>query len=201
MLARLRRYFISGLIVFLPLALTIYVFIGALNFFDGLLGKYLQPYFYENFGFYFRGVGILVGIYLIILCGFFVTNFFGQRIFTYFESLLLKLPFFKQIYPAIKEIATFLFSRDQFRSFREVVLVEYPRKSVYSFGFLTNDTSENINKLTKQELCNVFVPSAPGPLTGFAIMLPKKDIIFTDITVEAAIRFIVSGGVVNPKNY
>ena len=196
---KLRNYFISGLVVFLPIVLSIYLFIWAVNFADGLLGKYLKPYFYETFGFYVRGLGILAGIYLIIVMGFFFTNFVGYKIQQYFERLLLRLPFFKQVYPAVKEMAVFLFSRDRPKSFKQVVLVEYPRKGIYSYGFLTNEADPRLWAKTKRKLCNVFVPSSPGPLTGFAILVPQEEVIFTDISIEDAFKFIVSGGVVNPS--
>jgi len=111
--------------------------------------------------------------------------------------VIVKLPFFKQIYPAIKEIAVFLFSRDKL-AFKNVVIVEYPRKGLYSFGFLTNESNQRLCKLTNQDLCNVFIPSAPGPITGYVIMVPRKDLIMTDIPIDEAVKFIVSGGVVNP---
>jgi uncharacterized membrane protein len=199
MMNRLRRYFISGLVVFLPLALTIYLFVLALSFTDGLLGKFLEPYFIENLGFYVRGFSIVVGVCIIILLGFFVTIFLGRKIHEFFERLLLKLPFFKQVYPALKEMALFLFSRDRLSRFRQVVLVEYPRKGIYAFGFLTNDSSAKLCEQTKKELCNVFIPSAPGPLTGYVVLIQKKEIIFTDISIENAFKFILSGGVVNPN--
>jgi len=199
MLNKFRKYFLSGLVVLLPTVLTIYLFILVINFADGILGKYLEPYFYDKFGFYFQGLSILVGLYIIVVIGFFVTNFLGRRIHEYFERLILKLPFFRQVYPALKEITLFLFSRDRFSSFRQVVLVEYPRKGIYSFGFLTNDSSQRLREKTKRELVNVFIPSAPGPLTGFVIMVSKKEIIPTDFSVEQAVKFIVSGGVVNPS--
>jgi len=198
MWAKFKKYFISGLVVFLPIALTIYVFFLAINFADNILGRYIEPVFMNEFGFYFRGISIIIGVYIIVLIGFFFTHFLGKKIYDFFDSLIVKLPFFKQVYPALKEMAMFLFSRDQLKSFRQVVLIEYPRKGVYSVGFLTNDSSDKINEMTKCELCNVFIPSAPGPLTGFAIMVQKKEIIFTDIKIEDAFRFIVSGGVVNP---
>ncbi|MCK5581635.1 MAG: DUF502 domain-containing protein [Candidatus Omnitrophica bacterium] len=199
MFSRLRTYFLSGMVVFLPVALTIYLFIIALDFADGFLGKFLQPYFMERFGFYFHGLGILLGVYIIILIGFFVTNFFGKKIHAFFERILIKLPFFRQVYPAFKEIAMFLFSREKM-AFKQVVIVEYPRKGLYSFGFLTNEMIEKINKITRQDLCNVFMPSAPGPLTGYVIMVPKKDVVYTDLSVEETVKFIISGGVVNPGN-
>lgn len=198
MLARLQRYFISGLIVFLPLALTVYVFFNVINWADGLLGKYLEPYFEEKFGVYFLGLGIIIGVYLIIVIGFLATNFFGKKIHAWFENLLLKLPFFRQVYSAFKEVALFLFSREKL-AFKQVVIIEYPRKGLFSFGFFTNETAEQIRQKTRQELCNVFIPSAPGPVTGYVIMVPKRDIIFTEVTVEEAIKFIISGGVVNPS--
>lgn len=198
MLHNLRKYFISGLIVFLPFALTTYLFVLAINFADGFLGKFLEPYFYNEFGFYFRGISILVGMYIIVLTGFLVTNFLGRKTYEFFERALIKLPFFRQVYPALKEMAIFLFSRDRMTSFKKVVIIEYPRKGIYSFGFLTNDSSERMNKPIKKDVCNVFVPSAPGPLTGFVVMVPKNDIIQTDISVEEAFKFILSGGVVNP---
>lgn len=198
MINKLRKYFISGLMVFLPMGLTVYLFIGILNFVDNLLGKFIEPYFYKNFGFYFQGIGIVVFIAVIIFIGFLVANFLGRKIHRFFEQFFLKLPFFKQVYPAIKEMATFLFSKDRMSSFKKVVLVEYPRKGIFAFGFLTNDTSSRICEKTKQALCNVFIPSAPGPVTGYVIFIPKKEIIFTDISVEEAFKLIISGGVVNP---
>ncbi|MFC1510246.1 DUF502 domain-containing protein [Candidatus Omnitrophota bacterium] len=198
MIGRIRKYFISGLLVFLPLAITVYFFIIGVNFADGLLGKFLAPIFYKNFGFYVPGLGIIVGVYLIILTGFFVTNYLGKKIYTFFENLLLKFPFFRQVYPAIKEMAHFIFAQDKFSSFKKVVLIEYPRKGMFAFGFLTNDTSEKIAVKIGKDLCNIFIPSAPGPLTGYVILVPRKEIIFTEMTVEDAMRFIVSGGVVNP---
>lgn len=195
---RLRRYFISGLVVFLPLTLTIYLFVWTIDFADAQLGKFIRPYFYGKFGFYVEGFSILIGVALIIMIGFFASNFFGRRIHSAFEKLLLKLPFFRQVYPALKEMALFLFSREKL-AFKQVVLVEYPRKGVYAFGFLTNEeTTEKASKKLKQDLCNVFLPSSPSPVTGFVLMLSKKDIIYTDVSVEEAIKFNVSGGVVNP---
>jgi uncharacterized membrane protein len=194
---KLRRYFISGLIVFLPLALTINLLVLMFNISDGFLGKYLQPYFAREFGFYVRGVSILVCLVLIVMLGFFVTNFFGRRLYPLFEQFLLQLPFFKQVYPAFKEIALFLFSREKF-NFRQVALIEYPRKGIYSFGFLTNEVPAKVAESAKQELCYVFMPHTPSPLGGFLIMVPKAELILPDISVEEAIKTIISGGVIKP---
>ena len=198
MLSSFRKYFLYGLVVFLPLLLTIYLFVWGLTFADNLLRKFVEPYFLQRFGFYFKGLSIIIGVYIIVLIGFFATNYFGKKIYMTLEGLILRLPFFRQVYPALKEIALFLFSRDKL-SFKQVVIVEYPRKGIYSIGFLTNESSPKIRQaLRHDDLCNIFIPSAPGPLTGYVIMVSRKDIVFTDVSVEDAIKFNVSGGVVNP---
>ena len=196
MFSKLRKYFISGLIVFLPIALTVYLFVLAIDFADTFFGGVFSKIGlgFENF----RGLSIIVGICIIILIGFFTTHFLGRKIHNFFERLVLRLPFFKQVYPALKEMAIFLFTRKRMSSFKQVVLIEYPRKGVYSMGFLTNDTSKEINDNIKGEFSNVFIPSSPGPLTGFTVLVPKKEIISTHISIEDAFKFIVSGGVVNP---
>ena len=195
---RIKKYFWSGLVVLIPGAATAYIVYLLFVFADGLLGKYLRPLFDDNFGFYVYGLSILVAALIIIIIGFFATNFFGRRIVAFYERLIVKLPVFRQVYPALKEIAIFLFSRDQLKSFRQVVMIEYPRKGVYCLAFLTNESSQQMNDKVHEELCNVFVPSSPSPITGFTYLIPKKDVIFTDIKIEEAFRFIVSGGVVNP---
>ena len=195
---KFRQYFISGLIVFLPLALTIKALLLTFNVADGFLGKYIQPYFSREFGFYFRGFSILICIFLILFTGFLVTHFLGRRILPAFESLLLQLPFFKQVYPAFKEIALFLFSREKF-NFRQVVLIEYPRKGIYSIGFLTNEVPKKVSENISRDLCYVFVPHTPSPLTGFLTLIPKEDLIFPDISIEDAIKIVISGGVVKTQ--
>ena len=196
MFNNLKKYFLSGLVVFLPIALTTYVFFLTMDVADTFFGK-----IFSRFGLSLgniRYVSIFLGIYLIIVIGFVTTNFLGRKIHGFFERLFLRLPFFKQVYPALKEMAIFLFTRERLATFKQVVLVEYPRKGIYSMGFLTNDTSRDLREAAGKDLCNVFIPSSPGPLTGFTVMMPKKDIIYTKISIEDAFKFIVSGGVVNP---
>ena len=201
MMKNLKKYFFSGLVAFLPVVLTLYVFFWVVRKSDDLLGQFFQPYLSEAFGFHVYGVGIIVGVCLIILIGFFVTNFLGQRIYGFFEKFFLRVPFFRMVYSAVKEMASFLFSpRDKLSQYQQVVLIEYPRKGVYSMGFLTNDSFEILNKEAGKEMCNVVVPGAPNPMTGIIVMVPKKEIVITDIKVEDAIKFIISGGVVNPPN-
>ena len=199
MFGNLRKYFISGLVVFMPIALTVYLFVVAITFaakfFNNVFGK-LGLDFVD-----WHGLSIILGIVVIMLIGFISANFFGRKLHNFFERLVLKLPFFKQVYPALKEMTIFLFTRERLASFKQVVLIEYPRKGIYAMGFLTNDSSKEICEKTRKQLCNVFIPSSPGPLTGFTVLVNKKELIYTHISIEDAFKFIVSGGVVNPHDY
>ena len=209
MLQKMRNYFISGMIIFLPLTLTVVLIIWGLTSLDAWLGNVLQPIIADRYGedFYFTGVYrvafhtlcVVLLIYIIILIGMFARNFVGQKVYDIFEQMLVKLPFFRQLYPAFKEIAIFLFSRERLVSFKQVVMLEYPRKGIYSVGFLTNDAPPQVKDVIKKDLCNVFISTSPSPLTGFTVIIPRKELIFLDISIEAAFKFILSGGVVNPQ--
>jgi uncharacterized membrane protein len=191
---KLKRYFISGLIIFLPLAMTIYLLVLTFNFADGILGKYIEPYFSREFGFYFRGFSIVICVALILFIGFLASNFIGHKLFPFFEGMILRLPFFKQVYPAIKEIAIFIFSREKL-TLRQVVLVEWPRKGVYALGFLTNEVPKKIADIAHQDLCYVYIAKTPSPLSGYLVLIPKKELIFPDLTAEEALKILVTGGV------
>ncbi|MGE0268562.1 MAG: DUF502 domain-containing protein [Candidatus Omnitrophota bacterium] len=206
MLTKIRNYFISGLVIFLPMALTAYLFILTLNFLDGQIAKFIEPIIFEKYGYYFEGVHrfafhflcALIGVFLIILIGILARNFIGKKVYELFEQTLVKLPFFRQVYPAFKEMIIFLFPRDKVANFKQVVLVEYPRKGIYAVGFLTNDSPKEILDKTKQDVCNVFIPTSPSPLTGFTTIIPRTDLIFLNMSIEGAFKFLISGGVVNP---
>ena len=199
MVKNLKKYFGAGLTVFLPLLLTVYLFVLTFNFIDGFLGKFLRPLCIDLFGFYVRGLSILIFLLLIIIIGFLVTNVFGRKLYPIIEKLLLRIPLFRQVYPPIKEIAVFLFSHDK-PTFKQVVLVEYPRKGVYSMGFLMSDCSRKLDELMGgKESCNVLIPTSPSPFSGFVVLLPRQEIIFTSITTEQALKFLISDGVVNPQ--
>lgn len=198
MVKQMRRYFIAGLTVFLPVLLTVYLIILTFNFADGLLGKFIEPIFTATLGIYYRGTSIVIFIVLIFLIGFLVTNFLGRKLYPAVERLLLRLPIFRQVYPATKELATFIFSREK-PTFKQVVVVQYPTKGLYSMGFLVNDGPKEICQKTNLDLCNVLIPTSPSPFSGFVVMVPREEVIFTDITIEQAIKFLVSDGVVNPS--
>lgn len=206
MFTKLRNYFVSGLVIFLPMALTVYFFILTLGFLDHRIAEFIEPIMSKKYGYYYTGMNrfaihflcVLIWVFLIILIGVLTRHFLGKKIYDFFERLFGNLPFFKQVYPAFKEMVNFLFPRDQMASFKQVVLIEYPRKGIYSLGFLTNDAPKEVMQKTNQDLCNVFVPTSPSPLTGFTTIVPRSDLILLDMSIEGAFKFIISGGVVIP---
>jgi uncharacterized membrane protein len=193
---RLKKYFFSGLAVFVPFALAVYVFVWAMNFAESIFGKFLKPYLLEHYDFYFWGLGICILLFIVLLSGFLVTHYFGRVAHRMAERVVLNVPLLGSIYPAFKEISKFLF-REQVTNLQKVVLVQWPRAGVYSLAFLTNKTSEKISLRVGRKLCNVMIPTVPNPLTGFVAMIPEEDIIHLALTVEEAIKIIVSGGVIN----
>jgi uncharacterized membrane protein len=198
-MSKLRRYFITGLIVILPLVATIYILAGIFNFSDGLLGRFINDYLEKTIGFYIPGLGLLLFLTIILLVGFLVTNILFKRLFYHLETLFLKFPLIRQIYPAVKQIVDYLFSKEK-PAFKKVVIVEYPRKGVWSLGFITNEAMKDVEDKTNQKVLNVFIPSTPNPMTGYFIFVPKNDAVFLDISVEDGLRMVISGGVFNPPH-
>lgn len=196
MLHRFKKYFLSGLAVFLPLALAVYVFFWIMNFFESLLGKYLKPFFLEYYDFYFWGIGIFFLTVIILFCGFLVTHYFGRFVHRVTENLVLQVPLLGTIYPAFKEISRFLF-RERVNDVQKVVMVQWPREGIYVVAFLTNKTADIICEKAGRKMSNVLIPTVPNPLTGFVVMIPDEDITPLPVSVEDAVRILVSGGVLN----
>lgn len=198
---KLRTYFITGLAIFLPVTITLYILIAVFRFFDNILGRFVNLYFIRTSGFYIPGLGIILFILVVFAIGFFATHFFGRKIFPALERFfLLKPPLVRQVYPVIKKIVNFIISQGK-PAFKKVVMVEYPRKGIYAIGFVSNEgMREAKEKIKSDDLVNVFIPSSPGPLTGYFIMVSKKELIYLDITIEEAFEMIISAGVVNPDD-
>ena len=193
----IRKYFIAGSLIVLPVIITVLLFLWLFRFLDGILGNYVNSYLMNNYGYTIPGLGIIFAIILIFFVGFLATHLISRSILSFFENWFTKFPVIRQIYPAAKQIIYFLFT-DRKLSFRKAVLIEYPRKGIYTLGFLTNEGFKYFNEKTKKELVNIFMPSTPGPFTGYLIMVPKGDIVVVDISVEDALKMLISGGVVNP---
>ena len=195
-LAKLRNYFFTGVIVLIPLGFTLYLTIFLISISSRLVPDDINPNNYLPFS--IPGLEIIVSILFITLIGGLSLSFIGKKILNFINDLLKKIPFLRTIYSAIGQMTeTFT---DRKKSKKSVVLVEYPRKGSWAVGFATKDNKGEITKKTNRKLVNVFVPTTPNPTSGFLLMFPKDEIIYLDMSFEEASKFIVSAGTSNPKN-
>ena len=190
----IRNNFIAGVVVLIPIGITIYLTLFFIKFSSDILPKEINPNHYLPYN--IPGLEILISIFLITLIGWLSLSFIGKRLFDLFENVLNKIPILRTIYSAVGQlIETFTKSKS---GKKNVVLVEYPRKGVWAVGFATNENTGEIKKKTGQELINVFVPTTPNPTSGFLLMFPKNEVIYLDLSFEEASKFIVSAGSTNP---
>ena len=195
----LRKYLIAGLLVWLPLAATVVIIkllIDLLNKTILLFPPELQPE--TLFGISIPGFGIIIGVLILLLTGVFAANLFGRKLVGFWEAMLGRIPLVRTIYSSVKQVLETLFSSHS-ESFRRVVLIEYPRKDIWSLGFQTNEALSAAREATGKDLVSVFVPTTPNPTSGFIIMLPAEDITQLDISVEDGFKFIISMGVIVPN--
>tara|TARA_B100001540_G_scaffold230157_1_gene204328 strand:- start:443 stop:1063 length:621 start_codon:yes stop_codon:yes gene_type:complete len=194
--ARLRNYFITGIIVLVPIGFTLYLTIFLVSISSNLIPAEINPNNYMPFS--IPGLEIALSIIFITLIGFISLSFIGKRILKLINDLLKKIPFLRTIYSAITQMTeTFANKKGKKKS---VVLVQYPSKGIWAVGFATKDNKGEISKKTNDNLVNVFVPTTPNPTSGFLLMFPKKEVIYLDMNFEEASKFIVSAGTSNPKN-
>ena len=193
-LSSLRNNFIAGVVVLIPIGITLYLTVFIINISSKLIPKEINPNHYLPYN--IPGLEILIAVFLITIIGWISLSFIGKRLFNFFEAILNKIPIIRTIYSAVEQlIETFTSSKSDKKT---VVLVEYPRKGVYAVGFATKENTGEIRKKAGKELLNVFVPTTPNPTSGFLLMFPKDEVIFLDLTFEEASKFIVSAGSFNP---
>ena len=195
-----KRYFFTGLLIVLPILITVYLFISLFSFFDNILGRYISRLTLAILGYKIPGLGLVVFAAIIFFTGFFATNFIGRKLFRYLESFWFKFPIVKKVYPAAKQITHFLFGEKLQERFQKVALAHFPSKDSYSLCFITNETTESIKAKTGKDLMNVLIPTVPNPITGFLLFIPREDLIFLDMSIEEAVKIVVSGGVLDPKD-
>ena len=193
-LSSIRNNFIAGVVVLIPIGITLYLTVFIINISSKLIPKEINPNHYLPYN--IPGLEILIAVLLITIIGWISLSFIGKRLFNFFETILNKIPIIRTIYSAVEQlIETFTSSKSDKKT---VVLVEYPRKGVYAVGFATKENTGEIRKKAGKELLNVFVPTTPNPTSGFLLMFPKDEVIFLDLTFEEASKFIVSAGSFNP---
>ena len=191
---RLKKYFITGILVVGPAALTIYLLIVVFRFADNILGQFLNQHLKKIVGFYIPGIGLLMFILIILFAGFLANQFIGKKLFHLLGRWFSGLPIIKNIYPAFDQIIQFILLQKEF-GFKKVVLLEYPSKGLWSLGFLTNEQFLSINRACSEDMIAVFVPNTPGPLSGYVVFVPRQTVKFIDMPVSEALKIIISGGV------
>ena len=194
-LVKFRNYFITGVVVLIPIGITAYLTIFVIKISSKILPKELNPNYYLPYN--IPGVEIIISIALISLIGWLSLSFIGRRLLKIFEDILKRIPILRTIYSAITQM-TETFTKSEGNT-KNVVLVEYPRKGSWAVGFATKENTRGISDKTKHNLVNVFIPTTPNPTSGFLLMFPKEEVIYLDISFEEASRFIVSAGTSNPK--
>jgi uncharacterized membrane protein len=196
--ARIRGWFFTGLLVTAPVLLTVYITWAAIKLIDSQVSK-LLPGFETSILGSVPGVGLITGAVLITFIGAVAAGFLGRYIIRLGEGLLNRMPVVRSIYGATKQILETVIST-QSDAFREVVLVEYPRKELWVIGFVTGNTKGEVANRIPETMVNVFVPTTPNPTSGFLLFCPRQDVIFLKMTVEEAVKLVVSGGIVTPPD-
>ena len=200
LLARLRNYFLTGVIVTAPIAITIFLVWQFITFLDSYVGS-LVPYRYNPeayLPFGIPGIGLVIMLAFLTLVGFVTAGFAGRTLVRTGERLLSRMPVIRSVYGTLKQIFETVFNQSS-RSFREVVLVEYPRRGIGAIGFVTGPTRGEVQERTDEDLVNIFLPTTPNPTSGFLLFVPRKDLIHLDMTVEEGIKLVISGGIVTPS--
>jgi len=198
-MGNLRRYLIAGLLVWLPIVVTVLILKFLIDVVDRtllLLPAMLQPE--TLIGFRIPGLGFLLSGVVLLVTGMVVTNLLGRNMVKVWESLLARIPVVRAIYSASKQLTETLFSGSG-KSFRKVVLVRYPHPGMWTLAFLTGDGMAEANRKTGRDLVNIFVPTTPNPTSGFFLMVPREDMIELDMPVDVGIKLILSAGAVSPE--
>jgi uncharacterized membrane protein len=196
----MKRYFITGLLIWVPLGITAWALkflIGTMDQSLLLLPENLRPE--ALVGVYVPGVGTVLTLLVVFLTGLLTTNIIGQRLVIFWEGVLWRIPVVKSIYYGVKQVSDTLFS-SQGEAFRKALLVQYPRKGSWTIAFMTGHPGGDVANHLKGDYVSVYVPTTPNPTSGFFLMMPKSDVIELDMSVDAALKYIISMGVVAPGN-
>lgn len=197
--ARLRAYFLAGIVITAPISITFYLAWMFITFVDSrvtpLIPAAYNPTTYLPFA--LPGLGLVIVVVALTLIGALTAGFVGRLVMRFYDRVLGRMPVLRSIYSATKQIIETVVAH-QSTAFREAVLVEYPRRGIWSIGFLTGVTRGEVQKLTEEEVLNVFLPTTPNPTSGFLLFVPRGDLVILDMTVEEALKMVISGGIVTP---
>ncbi|MBV2094953.1 MAG: DUF502 domain-containing protein [Candidatus Thiodiazotropha sp. (ex Codakia orbicularis)] len=196
----LRRYLVAGLLVWLPLGATFLVINLLVGWMDNSLLLLPEAYRPDNlFGFHIPGLGVLLSLLILLLTGLVAANLFGRKVVIMWERLLARIPLVRSVYSAVKQMVETMFA-DKGRSFRKVILVEFPRRGLWTLAFLTSEESGAVQQATGRDVVNVYVPTTPNPTGGYFVLVPKEDIRELDMSVDDGLKMLLSMGAVNPAD-
>lgn len=197
LITRLRAYFFAGILVTAPVAITFYLAWLFISFVDGLIPLKYHPATYLPIG--VPGLGLLIIAVGLTLIGWLTAGILGRWVVRGYERVLNRTPIIRSLYGATKQIVETMLTQ-QSKAFRQVVMIEYPRRGIWTLGFITGITDGEVQNLTEDEVVNVFVPTTPNPTSGFLLFVPRNDIVFLAMTVEEGIKMVISGGMVAPPD-
>ncbi|MGE5493250.1 MAG: DUF502 domain-containing protein [Actinomycetota bacterium] len=194
----IKRYFITGLLIWVPLVITTWVLSLVVSTLDQSLRLLPEAVHPQNlFGFAIPGAGAVITLLMIFLTGVLAANFIGQKLVVWWERLLARIPVVNSVYNSVKQVSDTLFSPNG-NAFRQALLVQYPREGSWTIAFLTGKPGGDVLNHFNEEYVSVYVPTTPNPTSGFFLMMPAKDVIELDMTVDEALKYIISMGVVAP---
>jgi len=198
-LTRLRNYLISGLLFWIPLILTVIVIKFFLDFINSLVPQEYLPEAIFNLDTSIPGSGIILLFIIILITGVLVTNILGRRLVALWEKLLNRIPGFRNIYNILKKVSDTVLNTSS-QSFKKAYLIQYPNKGIWVIAFQSGDYRGQAESVIGEEIINLFVPTTPNPTSGFFVLIPKKDALELDISVEEAFKLVISAGVVTPNS-
>ncbi len=189
-----RKLFITGLSILIPLVITVTVIVWFVFKLDAIFRKPVQAVTGKSF----MGLGLILTIILIFVTGFLATNYIGKRIITNTENAIMKIPVVSVLYTSIKQLRDTLFYQKKRKAFKSVVLLEYPSKGIYTIGFTTATAPAIIEGVINKKMKSIFVPTTPNPTSGMYVMIPENELIYLNMSVDTAIKLVVSGGILSP---
>lgn len=196
----MKKYFITGLLIWVPLAITAWVLALIVRTMDQtllLLPEAIRPE--HLLGIYIPGIGVITTLLIVFLTGLITANILGQRLLRFWEGVLSRIPVVKSVYYSVKQVSDTLFSSNG-EAFRKALLVQYPREGIWTIAFLTGQPGGDVINHLVGEYVSVYVPTTPNPTSGFFLMLPRKDVVELEMSVDEALKYIISMGVVAPRN-
>ena len=194
----LRRYLVAGVLVWLPILATLWVVSFLVRLLDKTLVLLPAHYRPEALGIPLPGLGAIFAFLVLFITGLLVTNFLGRRLVAYWEGVLQRIPLVRSVYGGVKGFTESVFSQDN--SFRRVVMIQYPRIGAWSIGFVTSDNIREISEKTGTQQVCVYIPTTPNPTSGFIVMVPREEVVELKMSVDAAMKMIITCGVVVPQN-